>query len=310
MIPDGFHFLRPWWLLAVPALLGLAWAVARQRDPRRVWRGIMDEHLLDALLVRGRRRARLEPAHLIGAAWVVASVALAGPAWRPEPNPFAEDTAALVVVVEVRESLLARDVQPTRLERGVQKLSDLLARRPDADVALVAYAGTAHRVLPLTRDHDALLTFARSLTPDLMPREGDVAADALAAARAELARTGRSGSVVLLSDGVEASQVERAAREVDVPVHVLALGRPPADLPSLERIAKATGGSVVVVAPDDRDVDALAGAAERAIGRAAGEGGGPLTYRDEGVWLLPLLLVLLLPWSRRGWAFERAGAEP
>ena len=100
---------------------------------------------------------------------VLICLALAGPTWQREPAPFADDTAALVIVVEVTPTMLAQDVQPSRLERAALKIHDLLALRRGSVTALVAYAGSAHLVLPLTQDGDLITEFAAQLDPSIMP---------------------------------------------------------------------------------------------------------------------------------------------
>ena len=139
-----------------------------------------------------------------------------------------------------------------------------------------------------------------------MPSKGDAAAEAIAQANAELARTGRSGSIVLFSDGVAPDQVTEIQSMLSVPVNVLALGNPPPDPASLESIARATGGVVVTVSPDHRDVERLAREAERRIGRSPGDESGA-EWKDEGYWLLPLLVILVLFWARRGWSIGIPG---
>ena len=65
------------------------------------------------------------------------------------------------------------DVAPSRLERAKQKISDLLARARRARApGLIAYAGTAHLVMPLTDDRAVIEPFLAALTPDLMPSDG------------------------------------------------------------------------------------------------------------------------------------------
>src|SRR5262245_28557249 len=112
MLSD-FHFLRPWWLLALlPAAL-LVWRIRRADDSRRAWRGVVAEHLLPHLLVGKDERARVRPVGLLAFGLLVAILAVAGPTWRREPAPFADDTAALVIVLKVTPSMLSEDVQPT-----------------------------------------------------------------------------------------------------------------------------------------------------------------------------------------------------
>ena len=102
-----FHFLRPWWLLALIPALGLVWMICRHQDTTRPWRGVIDEHLLPYLLIAGGRQRRLQPVHLLFLIWLLAIVSLSGPTWQREPAPFADDEAALVIALEVTPTMLA-----------------------------------------------------------------------------------------------------------------------------------------------------------------------------------------------------------
>src|SRR5262249_62274616 len=99
-------------------------------------------------------------------------VALAGPTWEREPAPFAEDRAVLAIVLKVTPSMQSQDVQPTRLARATEKIRDLLAQRPGAKTALFAYAGSAHRVMPLTSDSGIIEAFAAELAPGVVAGDG------------------------------------------------------------------------------------------------------------------------------------------
>ena len=105
--------------------------------------------------------------------------ALAGPTWEREPAAFGEERAPIVVLLKATPSMLAKDIQPTRLERAVLKLRDLLEERPGALTALIAYSGSAHLVMPLTRDARIIELFAAEISPDILPKEGDALAAAV-----------------------------------------------------------------------------------------------------------------------------------
>ena len=203
MIGD-FHFIRPWWLLALvpaPAALG----DPTREDAAQAWHGIVAPHLLPFLVQGQDRRARFSPLHLIATGWLVAVLAIAGPTWRREPAPFADDTAALAIVVKVSPSMMTEDVQPSRLARAVQKIHDLLEQRRGAKTALIAYAGTAHVVMPATTDEGIIDTFAQALDPKIMPADGDAAAEALRLADQTLAEAG-SGSILWITDSIAPEQ--------------------------------------------------------------------------------------------------------
>lgn len=112
-----FHFLRPAWLLLIPAAL-LIWRLSIHRsDVRGRWREIIAPHLLDALVVGRQKGWRIRPIHLVTLAVIIGAAGLSGPAWERELPPFTEDKALMVVVLDLSQSMDAIDIQPTRLER-------------------------------------------------------------------------------------------------------------------------------------------------------------------------------------------------
>jgi Ca-activated chloride channel family protein len=314
---ENFHFLRPGWLLLLLPAAWLCWRVLRQADPAGAWRAVIAPQLLAALSIDdAAQRGRLRPAHLLAAALVTGILALAGPAWQRQPTPFAEDQAAVYLLVQVTPSMLAQDVQPSRLERTVQKIGDFLELKPGQRTGLIAYAGSAHLAMPLTRDPEIIATFAAALEPDAMPVAGNDPAAAVRLANERLRRAEVSGSIVLLSDDIPAEAIVtlRSLRnEGGAPVHVLGVaggpdvvpppGSPPAlpmDQARMREAARVGGGQFYAVTPDTSDVAALADGVERGLRDIADSERDQ--WRDMGYWLLPLLALLLLPFFRDGGA--------
>jgi Ca-activated chloride channel family protein len=309
---EAFHFLRPSWLLAIVPAVFLSVCIWRRQGASMQWRRVIAPHLLPHLRVGPESAKRIRPVSLLLLAWIIGSICLAGPSWQREPSPFADETAALVIAMEVTPSMTARDVQPSRLERAAHKVKDLLALRPGAKTGLVAYAGSAHRVMPLTRDARIIEVFAAELLPEVMPLEGDAAQKAIELAAGELAAAGVPGSILWITDGVPSDAIRDLA--VGVPVHILAVGTgpgsavtpaggPPApalDLEALASVASALNGSFTLVTPDDRDVRRVAARVESALVASAQPGGGE-RWRDAGYWLVPVLVLLSLAWFRPGW---------
>ena len=314
-----FHFLRPWWLLALAPALWLVWMIHRHQDAARPWRGVIADHLLPHLLAEGRRRRRLQPVHLLLPIWLLATLALSGPTWQREPAPFADDEAALVIVIEVTPTMLAQDIQPSRLARAAQKIHDLLTQRPGTRTALVAYAGSAHLVMPLTRDAELVTRFAAELSPAIMPMQGDAPAEALALAEEQLRQSGLRGSILLITDGVPAEQLPQLAayrKQGGAPVQLLAVAAAPGvplppdspPAPALDRAAldKATDtldATLTVVSPDDRDVRWLTRHTETSLVAASAEQTGE-RWKDAGYWLVFAVAALMLMWFRPGWLVQ------
>src|SRR5690606_24758574 len=109
MIVD-FHFLRPWWLLALIAAAALPWLLGRQTDVKARWRGMIAPGLLDHLVIARQAARRLHPVHLTAAAIALGAIATAGPTWERERPPFVEDTAPLAIAIDLSQTMDATDV--------------------------------------------------------------------------------------------------------------------------------------------------------------------------------------------------------
>jgi Ca-activated chloride channel family protein len=302
---DAFHFLRPMWLLSlIPAAL-LLWGLHRAGDRARPFRGVIAAHLLPYLLSRTREQRRLGPLVLIGLGWLICAVALSGPTWRKEPNPFAEDTATMAIVVRVSESMKTPDVQPDRLTRSTQKIDDLLRLRQDGKTALIAYDGSAHVVMPPTSDGGIIESFARSLDPEIMPVKGDVAVTALDLADETIAREG-GGTIVWITDRIELSEVKLLDEWRGSSTTPVILYPPLLDGKELNDLLAATrtlDADVIRMSADDADMQRVARSATYSSTSVAGTTG---RWEDGGYWLVPLLAIALLPFFRRGWMVSTA----
>jgi Ca-activated chloride channel homolog len=210
----SLHFLRPWWLAAlIPAVLLVALILHRERAEAK-WGGTIAPHLLKHLVVTPKGRRRIRPVWLVAAGLALAILALAGPAWRRELPPFVEDKAPLMIALDVSASMGQTDVAPSRLERAKQKVRDLLAARAGARTGLVAYAGTAHLVMPLTDDSAVIEPFLAALTPGLMPVQGERAMEAVSLAANALKTEAISGTILVIAGGLsdaDPTAVQQAA---------------------------------------------------------------------------------------------------
>ena len=72
--------------------------------------------------------------------------------WQQLPQPVEQKNDALIVLFDLSLSMYAEDLSPSRLVRARHKIADVLRRRDEGFTALVAYAGDAHTVAPLTDD--------------------------------------------------------------------------------------------------------------------------------------------------------------
>jgi Ca-activated chloride channel family protein len=265
--------------------------------------------LLEALLLKQEGNSRFRPVSLFAVIALLGIISLAGPSWQREQTPFSEDRSALVLVLKVTESMTGTDLQPSRLDRSVQKIRDLLELRAGARTALVAYSGSAHLVMPLTRDSNVISTFAAELEPQVMPREGNDAAAALQLAEKIILDSGRPGSVLLITDELDPAETgritEQRSRGMAAPVVLAAVNeqRSPGDAERLRQAVKRLEAELEFIAADDRDVEAVASRLEHHLSAASNPEEAE-RWKDAGYWFLPLLALLSLVWFRPGWSMS------
>lgn len=326
---SAVHFLHPLWLLALPPLLILvAWLATKTLHDAQ-WSRIVDPELLTLLRVKGVRKGSYAWA-LLGLLWTLAVVALAGPAWTRLQSPAFKGHSAWVLVLDLSPSMAASDLPPNRVTRARYAMSDLLNEAHDNRVGLVVFAGESHTVTPLTSDVATVRMLLKPLAPKLMPEPGDNLAPALEEAGHLLqAGAAQHGQVIVLSDGcadpAEALRVAQTLRQQGVTVQVMGVGTSsgapePTDQGSfvrdasghtqltrlrsdqLRRLATAGGGNYFSVGEVSRLVQSLNTDESRQMDTNTDAAQAQLsTWRNEGVWLLPPLLLLAALLARRGW---------
>ncbi|MEP9375973.1 VWA domain-containing protein [Aquabacter sp. CN5-332] len=289
------HFLRPWWLLLLGPAVMLWWLERRALDPAARWRGVIDPVLLRNLTVGVDAARRFAPKDLLLAGWILGIVAISGLTFRQEPSPFAAAARPAMFVLKVTPSMLTEDLKPTRLDRARQKMADLLGLREGAPTGLIAYAGSAHLVLPPTPDGSVIATMAQALSPGIMPKPGDALAAAVELAAKVLSDGGEGGSIVVFADTSPADQVTRLR---EMPNLVIL----PMELP--ERAQSDPGwrelrSDLVPLSLDTSDVTSIARRLES--GPAPAVPGEGQRWQEAGYWLTPLIALLVLGWFRRGW---------
>ena len=296
-----FHFLRPWLLVLLP-LIGLIWWSARRRAGRASPPDAhIAPHLAQALMVGKPRGGRLLPIDGVALVLALACLGAAGPTWSRVPDPFVAQTAPLVIALKVTPSMENRDVAPSRLERSRQKIRDLLALRTGARSALIAYAGTAHSVVPMTEDPNVLLPYLEGLEIDVMPDEGNATGAALDLAAAIMAKETAPGGILFVTDDIAGPDVAALNAFQEASLAVLA------PLPEGTGSAgiDALGIPVRQVTVDDTDINQLNRLLNTAYRRALAEDGDQ-PWDDRG-WLLAFPAALLaLIWFRRGWTMRWA----
>jgi len=325
MLAD-FHFLRPDWLWALPLIVAAAVMLARRQLGPGSWQNVVAPALAPYVLQSSPNPKADYRWWLMGVAGVIAVLSLAGPAWQRVELPVFRSEQAIVVALDLSRSMDAQDVAPSRLLRARLKILDLLEQRKTGQTALVVYSSNAFTVTPLTTDTDTVAALVNSLSTDIMPSRGSYPVAAISKSRQLLEQAGAVfGEVLLITDGGASPAAEKVARDLrgaGYTLSVLGVGTPAgAPIPkpdggfvtgrsgqiavpqfeesSLRRLAGAGGGRFAILSADNRDLDLLLSGAVSS-GAMTDELLASDQWREEGPWLLLLLLPLAAMAFRRG----------
>ena len=321
------HFLRPLWLLLLPFAALMPWLWRRSRDMQRRLRSNIAEHLLPHLLITPQDQQWLRPVHLVSAMLMLGAVAAAGPTWEQDRPDFLENRAPLIIAVDLSPSMDANDVQPTRLEAAKHKLHDLIQRRAGARNALIAYAGSAHLVLPATDDPALLDTFIQALSTDLISKPGKDVGAVIDQAKRLLAAEKTPGTLLLITDGADTSALNDLDQKLDgsaLQILILAVGsedggiirdasgqprtdsngRPQLgrfDQAALKQLASAVDAPLGSLTLNNDDLDWVDLLAQQHFQTASDEQ-RELHWKDAGYWLCWPLLLIGFFCVRKGWS--------
>ncbi|WNC66881.1 VWA domain-containing protein [Thalassotalea nanhaiensis] len=310
-----FHFLRPFWLLALIVGYWLINAFTKRSDTLATWRPIMSKEIIDHLNVEGNTNHWLSPRRLGQYCLFLLCLILSGPTWQQQPSPLTEDNSALVIALDVSNTMQQSDVQPTRLARAKHKIIELLKLRGDSNTALIAYSGSAHTVMPITKDTEMISHFLDALDSNLMPMQGKLPEKVIPITQSMLSPTKVPGSLLLIGDGATAETVAKFSEFFNVQPHQLvvwAIGNTeqtldsdkniiPMQLAQLENLADESGGRIVELTFDNHDVEQVNRFIENNL-VIVEDAGRP--WLDAGYPLVFILALMFLFWFRRGWTLQ------
>jgi Ca-activated chloride channel family protein len=203
----GLHLriLSPFWLWVAP--LGIVLGVLA------AWRSMQRQAQAQELVPEQRRAQVLQKGgaaqgalrgSLLGTGLFFLFLAAAGPQCGERTELVKRSGIDLVIALDASNSMLARDVKPSRLDRAKLEVTALLDRLKGDRVGLVVFAGEAFVQCPLTTDYSAARLFLRAVEPTAMPQQGTAIASALFEAKRVLdggSRGSAGRAVLLISDG-------------------------------------------------------------------------------------------------------------
>ncbi len=180
----------------------------------------------------------------------------------------------IMITLDVSNSMNARDIQPSRLERAKQVLTKLVDRLVDDKIGLIVFAGDAYTQIPITTDYVSAKMYISGITTGMVPVQGTAIGKAIDVATASFPTNSDLQKVIIvITDGEnhEDNPEESAknANEKGILVYTLGMGSPegapiPEDASGSQNFLKDNIGTVVISKLDELTLQktAIAGGGE------------------------------------------------
>jgi len=327
---NQFHFLRPEWFIALIPLILLVVLIRKTTAKQSGWQSVIPSHLYQYMVIGKTEMGAKPPMWMLAFVWIVSVIALAGPTWERLPQPVYQLKMGHVIVIDMSLSMRATDMTPDRLTRAKYKAIDLVNAIGEGEMGLVAYAGDAFVISPLTEDAGNITTLIPSLSPEIMPVPGSDPLLGIESASELLTNAGyNSGMIYWITDGVELEQqqeLQEYVASIPFTVNALTVGTsegapirqqsgellkdftgsiviPKLNESAVKGVVKASGGRFESFTSNDADIDALASVS--LLDKSDSEENEEESNLQGDQWkeVGPYLLLLLLPFA--AFAFKR-----
>jgi len=324
---NEFHFLRPLFLWAiVPLIVLLIFGLLSIRDQIK-WKKAIAPHLRDYVIKKGNEGKRVWMILSLFIMLLLSILGLAGPTWNEIQIEGKTLETPVIIVLDLSQSMMAKDIQPNRLERAKFKISDFLDANPMARVSLIGFAGTAHTIVPLTKDYNIIKSHLNGLSPNIMPFPGSNLEAALQLTDSIASITTAPSNVLLFSDNYDEFSFQiiqdyalrsnskltaipfNTAKGAEIPAitgdNIMRTSNGEAlhsslDAAAIQKIGSINNVHVQALTLDKSDMELIAKNIKSKLEFQSQEEEKQDQWLDRGIWLAIPLALFVLMWFRKG----------
>ena len=247
------------WLWVLPLVAGVFYLSSWRRKGQMQGFGdvVLVQRLITSLNISKRWTKRV----LILFAIFFVILALGQPHFRTKEITVERKGVDVMIAVDVSRSMLAKDIQPSRLDKAKLELSSLIDHLKQDRIGIVAFAGDAFIQCPLTLDRSAVKLFLTTLNPNLIPTPGTMIGAAIhVATQAFSEKEKEYKAMILLTDGEDQGshplEAVKKAKEAGVRIFTIGIGTQdgstvPGEFAG-EGVKKDRQGQVVISKLDER----------------------------------------------------------
>ena len=218
------------WLLVVVALLAVIFIAAAYNRRRRLMRIGNLSTLMELMPDASPKRVRNKTI-LFLVAMTLLVVAMARPQLGSKLREVEREGVEIMLAIDVSNSMLARDLEPTRIERTKYAVEKVLEGLDEDKIGVVVFAGDAYVQLPITSDYLTARNFVAQIAPNMVSKQGTALGSAISTAASSFtSESGDSRVIILITDGENHEDdpiaAARHAAEQGIKIYTIGVGTP------------------------------------------------------------------------------------
>ncbi|HBF88237.1 MAG TPA: hypothetical protein DDX39_06305 [Bacteroidales bacterium] len=227
-----FRFEHPEYLYAlalIPLLVLLYWLAAQIR--KKALKRFGESNVISQLMPEiSKSRPMLKFVFLI-IGYIFLVLGIANPQIGSKLEEVKREGVELMIALDVSNSMMAEDIQPSRLERAKQAISKLVDRLSSDKIGLIIFAGQAYVQLPITTDYASAKMFLSMINTNMIPVQGTAIGKAIEMSMTSFSPDNdKNKAIVIITDGENhednAIEIASKATEKGIKVHTIGMGLP------------------------------------------------------------------------------------
>jgi Ca-activated chloride channel family protein len=316
---EEFHFLRPDFMwVAIPVSVVILLGVLLYRSPNS-WKNHVAKHLQPYVIQKGTAwKSRVIQLSVL-VMFVLGFIGFLGPSWDEIKTPVKKIESQLIIALDLSQSMLAKDISPTRLERAKFKIHDLLIANPRAETTLLVYAGSTHTAIPFTTDYKIIKDQLDGLKPSMMPIKGTEFGVLFNKIETLLGDNKAEGKILLITDDLADISIEEVSafiQQNNVRLYIYPFATQSGavvpsfkknsalNLEKLNSLASLENVDFLEMTLDDSDVKDLGKVISDELVFEDEQDEEEENWKDNGYWLLFPIAFLFLFSFRKGWTLN------
>jgi len=221
------HIEFLWGLAAVPLLAALFYAVSSWK--KKAVARLGDRKVVDLIIPEVSFSRPWIKFILFAVAYAMLVVGIADPRMGSKLEEVKQKSADLMILLDVSNSMLAKDIAPSRLENAKRSIAQLIDNLHNDRIGIIVFAGEAYVQLPVTTDYSAAKLFLNTITTDMVPTQGTAIGAAIdLGMRSFDFKNGTGKAMIVITDGEnhedDAVAAAKSAADKDVMINVIGIG--------------------------------------------------------------------------------------